>query len=246
MLYRCIEIIRRISIILGYNRTRTRFGQGGGELFIRRYVTLFFSIFLTPNFSIGAGETVAGDVVEEQKIEENGSTETPATEDGGETEEAKKKKKKRKPRGKGGKQQTDPPTIPIAELFPDGNFPEGQIMEHPSAAGVDDRTAKNRFSSEEARALDRMQNDIYNEARHAAEAHRQTRKHIMNWVCFVAFALVSETPSISRRFLLHGCHGFEKLGEVKELGEISTIFQVLPNSLTSLGSPASGANVVFG
>lgn len=55
-------------------------------------------------------------------------------------------------------------------------------MEHPSAAGIDDRTAKDRFSSEEARALDRSQNDIYMEARQAAEAHRQTRKHIMNWV----------------------------------------------------------------
>lgn len=56
-------------------------------------------------------------------------------------------------------------------------------MEHPPAAGIDERTAKNRFSSEEARAFDRMHNDIYNEARQAAEAHRQTRKHIMKWVC---------------------------------------------------------------
>ncbi|XP_043267627.1 methionine aminopeptidase 2 isoform X2 [Venturia canescens] len=135
-------------------------------------------------------KTAANDATPEEeengKIEENGALEgTPvatANENGGENEEAKKKKKKRKPRGKGAKQQTDPPTIPISELFPDGNFPEGQIMEHPSAAGVDDRTAKDRFSSEEARALDRSQNDIYMEARQAAEAHRQTRKHIMNWV----------------------------------------------------------------
>lgn len=56
-------------------------------------------------------------------------------------------------------------------------------MDHPPAAGIDDRTAKERFSSEEARAFDRMHNDIYNEARQAAEAHRQTRKHIMKWVC---------------------------------------------------------------
>lgn len=106
------------------------------------------------------------------------------TENDAETEEAKKKKKKRKQRGKTGnvKQQTDPPTIPVSKLFPDGNFPIGQIMDHPSVAGVDDRTAKDRFSSEEARAFDRMHNDIYNEARHAAEAHRQTRKHIMKWV----------------------------------------------------------------
>lgn len=108
---------------------------------------------------------------------------TEMAENDGESEEVKKKKKKRKPRGKGGvKQQTDPPTVPVSELFPDGNFPIGQIMDHPSAAGIDDRMAKNRFTSEEARALDRMHNDIYNEARQAAEAHRQTRKHIMKWV----------------------------------------------------------------
>lgn len=106
-----------------------------------------------------------------------------------ETEDAKKKKKKRKPRGKTGggiKQQTDPPSIPVSELFPDGNFPIGQIMDHPIADGINERTAKDRFTSEEARALDRMHNDIYNEARQAAEAHRQTRKHIMKWVCFTS------------------------------------------------------------
>lgn len=107
-----------------------------------------------------------------------------AVENDGENEEMKKKKKKRKSRNKGGaKQQTDPPSVPVSELFPDGNFPVGEIMDHPPAAGIDHRTAKDRFTSEEARALDRMHNDIYNEARQAAEAHRQTRKHIMKWVC---------------------------------------------------------------
>jgi predicted PurR-regulated permease PerM len=28
-------------------------------------------------------------------------------------------------------QQTNPPSIPICELYPDGNYPEGQILEHP-------------------------------------------------------------------------------------------------------------------
>lgn len=37
----------------------------------------------------------------------------------------------------------------------------------------DSRTAKDRFTNEEKRALDRLQNDIYNEVRLAAEAHRQ-------------------------------------------------------------------------
>ncbi|EFN85894.1 methionine aminopeptidase 2 [Harpegnathos saltator] len=130
----------------------------------------------------GAGEASA-DVPEgeEDKVKDD---EAVAEEVNGncEIEEVKKKKKKRKPRGKGGmKQQTDPPTVPVSELFPDGNFPVGQLMDYPTTR-VDDRTAKNRFTSEEARALDKMHNDIYNEARQAAEAHRQTRKHIMKWV----------------------------------------------------------------
>ncbi len=28
-------------------------------------------------------------------------------------------------------QQTNPPSIPICDLYPNGNYPEGQILEHP-------------------------------------------------------------------------------------------------------------------
>ena len=34
----------------------------------------------------------------------------------------------------GVKEQTVPPTIPVAELFPSGDFPEGEIMEYPKLA----------------------------------------------------------------------------------------------------------------
>ena len=78
------------------------------------------------------------------------------------------------------KVQTNPPTVPVSHLFPDGQFPIGQIMDHP--VGQSDTTAKNRFNSEEARAVDRLQLDLYNEVRQAAEAHRQTRQHIQSWV----------------------------------------------------------------
>ena len=78
------------------------------------------------------------------------------------------------------KAQTNPPTVPVSHLFPDGQFPIGQIMDHP--VGQSDTTAKNRFNSEEARAVDRLQLDLYNEVRQAAEAHRQTRQHIQSWV----------------------------------------------------------------
>lgn len=64
--------------------------------------------------------------------------------------------------------------MPIVDLFPDQVFPEGEIMQYPVPRHAkDDRTAKDRFTSEEKRALDRMHNDIYNEVRLAAEAHRQ-------------------------------------------------------------------------
>ncbi|CAD7085474.1 unnamed protein product [Hermetia illucens] len=116
--------------------------------------------------------------------EEDGNDESkqPASGDG--TDAAKKKKKKPRNRNKNkGKKsengQTNPPSIPIAELFPEGNFPEGEIMNHPA---VDDRTAKDRFTSEEKRALDRMHGDIYNELRHAAEAHRQTRQYMQKYI----------------------------------------------------------------
>ncbi|KAK5644604.1 hypothetical protein RI129_005904 [Pyrocoelia pectoralis] len=95
--------------------------------------------------------------------------------------EADKKKKKKNKKGKGGKSlQTDPPSIPIIDLFPNQIFPEGEIMQY--AHEKDDRTAKDRFTSEEKRALDRMQNDTYNEVRLAAEAHRQTRQHMQRWI----------------------------------------------------------------
>lgn len=61
-------------------------------------------------------------------------------------------------------------------IYISGNFPEGEITEHGPAEGIDERTAKERFSSEEKRALDRLHQDIYQEIRHAAEAHRQVSK----------------------------------------------------------------------
>lgn len=91
-------------------------------------------------------------------------------------------KKKRKKKGKGSgaaKQQTDPPSIPIVDLFPDGNFPVGEEMEYPA---VDGRTAKDRYSEEEKKAIEQMHQDIYKEIRIAAEAHRQTRQYMRNYI----------------------------------------------------------------
>jgi methionyl aminopeptidase len=124
---------------------------------------------------------------EETGVENGGDEEEKGDEAAGEEKKKKKKKNKDKkaggaaePKGKGGK-QTNPPSIPISELFPEGNYPEGEIMMHPQVP-QDDRTAVDRFTSEEKKALDRMHLDIYNELRQAAEAHRQTRKYMQKWI----------------------------------------------------------------
>uniref|UniRef100_M4BUN6 Methionine aminopeptidase 2 n=1 Tax=Hyaloperonospora arabidopsidis (strain Emoy2) TaxID=559515 RepID=M4BUN6_HYAAE len=87
----------------------------------------------------------------------------------------KKKKKKRSTKKKKKDSyvavgQTDPPTIPIEQLYPDGQYPEGELQVHPG----DFNTF--RSTSEEKRALDRAQKDLYATVRHAAEVHRHVRK----------------------------------------------------------------------
>lgn len=120
---------------------------------------------------------------------------------------SKKKNNKGKKAGGG---QTYPPTIPISELYPNGNFPEGQIMEHPTPKDLpDDRTAKDRLTSEEKRALDRMNNDIYQELRQAAEAHRQTRQHMQKYIKpgMTMIQICEELENTARRLI--GENGLE-------------------------------------
>jgi len=141
------------------NRKKKKDGEGASEI----------------NFQEN-GEIIAnGNSTEKEENGVNKSEEQAAV--------AKKKKNKKKKTGEvatTSKIQTDPPSVPVSELFPDGNFPIGQILDHPISN--DDSKAKNRFNSEEARAIDRLQIDMYNEIRQAAEAHRQTRQHIQRWV----------------------------------------------------------------
>ncbi|CAF0992000.1 unnamed protein product [Adineta steineri] len=105
----------------------------------------------------------------------------------------KKNKKKKKPastvqpvvtNGKSSLQQTNPPSTPISDLYPDGNFPEGEILEHPTPKHppTDGSLAINRMTSEEKRMRDMAQTEIYQELRQAAECHRQTRKWVMSWI----------------------------------------------------------------
>ncbi|CAN7984337.1 unnamed protein product [Ixodes pacificus] len=118
-----------------------------------------------------AGEVT--DLLEQQQLDEAGEK----NDEKGDAEEAKKKKKK-KP--KGPKQQTDPPSIPICDLFPDGNFPVGQEMEYPIPN--DSRTGKNRMTDQDKKAMEGMSQDQYKEIRQAAEAHRQTRQYMQKTI----------------------------------------------------------------
>ncbi|EON62858.1 methionyl aminopeptidase [Coniosporium apollinis CBS 100218] len=90
------------------------------------------------------------------------------------------KKKKRKPRKKkkagaatngtnGAKVQSDPPRVPVSQLFPNSQYPTGEEVEY-----KDDNAY--RTTSEEKRHLDRMNNDFLTEYRQGAEVHRQVRQ----------------------------------------------------------------------
>ncbi|KAL7642240.1 UNVERIFIED_CONTAM: hypothetical protein RMT77_006801 [Armadillidium vulgare] len=92
----------------------------------------------------------------------------------------KKKNKKKKKKSSSGKAQTNPPSIPIVDLFPDGNFPEGEVCEY--KIKNDSRTAVNRMTSAEKKALEMSYDDMYKEIRIGAEVHRTTRKYFQTWV----------------------------------------------------------------
>ncbi|KAL3132680.1 Methionine aminopeptidase 2A, variant 2 [Trebouxia sp. C0010 RCD-2024] len=79
--------------------------------------------------------------------------------------------KKKKTKGKKSLVQTDPPTIPVADLLPGGLAPEGEWQSY-----KDDQ--RWRETSEEKRAQARLQDEMINEVRHAAEVHRQVRQYM--------------------------------------------------------------------
>lgn len=123
-----------------------------------------------------------GDGEEQIKKEDDGDLvvnegeEKTAENDNDDNSTSKKKKKKKKKTGKGGQvEQTNPPTVPITTLFPNTEYPLGEICDY-----KDDNLW--RVTSEEKRALDRSYLDMYKEARLAAEAHRQVRKYVKGFV----------------------------------------------------------------
>ncbi|XP_029351136.1 methionine aminopeptidase 2 isoform X2 [Echeneis naucrates] len=100
--------------------------------------------------------------------------------DGDDGENSTGKKKKKKKKKKGPKSQTDPPSVPICELYPNGAFPIGQECEYP--ASQDGRSAAWRMTHDEKRVLDKANEEVWNDFRQAAEAHRQVRQHVRSFL----------------------------------------------------------------
>jgi len=67
--------------------------------------------------------------------------------------------------------QTHPPSLPVSRLFPSGNFPVGQELEYPGEVHA------SRITNEEKRYQERLQSDVLESLREAAEVHRQVRKY---------------------------------------------------------------------
>lgn len=129
-------------------------------------------------------------------IEANGKDDSDDDDENAPESGDKKKKKRKKNKKKGGAAnenlgigtnpakagsnygQLSPPSIPIVELFKDGKYPLGEIQKYPVK---DDRTAKDRFTSEEKKAIDAAHSEIYNDVRLAAEAHRETRQYMVKF-----------------------------------------------------------------
>ncbi|SPO01209.1 probable Methionine aminopeptidase 2 homolog BDCG_05228 [Cephalotrichum gorgonifer] len=97
---------------------------------------------------------------------------------GGEPNNGKKKKRKNKKKKKKKalpRQQTSPPRVPLAELFHDQRYPEGETVEY-----VTESSNLKRTTDEELRHLStvvEMDDEFLNDYRKAAEIHRQVRQY---------------------------------------------------------------------
>ncbi|XP_037016145.2 methionine aminopeptidase 2 isoform X1 [Artibeus jamaicensis] len=132
-----------------------------------------------PDKEPGASVDEVARQLERQALEEKERDDD--DEDGdGDGDGAAEKKKKKKKKKRGPKVQTDPPSVPVCDLYPNGVFPKGQECEYPPTQ--DGRTAAWRTTSEEKKVLDQASEEIWNDFREAAEAHRQVRKYVMSWI----------------------------------------------------------------
>jgi len=101
-----------------------------------------------------------------------------ASTDAGATQKKRKKRNKKKSKKKNktnvAVQQTSPPRIPLATLFPSGNYPEGEVQSYQATA---------RTTAAEVRSNNRRHwedETFLSNYRKAAEIHRQTRRWVQD------------------------------------------------------------------
>ena len=100
--------------------------------------------------------------------------------------------------------QTEPPTIPIEELFKGKEFPKGEIQHYPGEGQA------GRVTSEEKRAMERLEEDLYSKVRQGAEVHRQVRAYAQSIIKpGIKLADMCELLENKNRELV-GEHGLER------------------------------------
>jgi len=114
--------------------------------------------------------------------------------------EKKKKKKKNNRRKKGNgpsKPQTDPPSIPIDEMWPNKKYPVGEELPYAQDFNVW------RTTSEELREAERLIKDNWTDVRRAAEVHRQVRQHMRKKMVpgVKLFDMCEELEDFSRKLI---------------------------------------------
>ncbi|OAX81212.1 methionine aminopeptidase 2-1 [Emergomyces africanus] len=131
------------------------------------------------NLSLKAEGGAAANKAPAQDVPDNedGESDNGNEDDQGEAEPgslgASKKKKKKKPKKKKKavqKVQTEPPRVILSNIFPNNEYPVGELVEYKDENAY-------RTTNEEKRYLDRMNNDFLSEYRYAAEVHRQVRQY---------------------------------------------------------------------
>ncbi|KAF4785102.1 methionine aminopeptidase [Colletotrichum scovillei] len=151
--------------------------------------------------SLGDGGDDDGDDDEEDEVVAgSGSLKDAADNDDGNDEDG-PKKKKRKPRKKKKKKkastaatatkQSDPPRVPLSDLFSSGSYPAGEAQAYTkardaaTAVGVDSDMNTARTTAAELRYRSRPHLEdpsLLNDYRKAAEVHRQVRQWVQDTV----------------------------------------------------------------
>lgn len=124
-----------------------------------------------------------------------------------------KKKNKSKSKAKGRTEQTVPPSIPLATIYPNGDYPKGELVPY----SHDENLA--RTTDEECRYNSRLWDDNFlSDYRQAAEIHRQVRQYAQKEVIKPGASFSAITEAIeSGVYALTGHQGRET-GDVLKAG----------------------------